>query len=153
VNVYLRLQLTSLLLSAICCCMLCLFSVLLDACPFCFLQYTALPAFCNCSLFFYLEFTWGGAPSPHSSAACHTLATVGCLLLSKHTGGGGTTPAFSGWLIYLQFHEGVPLPYSPELRAPHPLCYMSFFSCLFIIQFVFFSFFSWVGVSLSRGLC
>jgi hypothetical protein len=51
VNVYLRLWLTCLLLSAICCCRLCLFRVLLDACPFCFLQYTALPTFCNCRLF------------------------------------------------------------------------------------------------------
>jgi hypothetical protein len=31
--------------------MLCLFRVLLDACPFCFLQYTALPICCNCSPF------------------------------------------------------------------------------------------------------
>jgi hypothetical protein len=63
VNVYLRLQLTCLLLLAICCCRLCLFRVLLDTCPFCFLQYSALPAFCNCRLylFIYLQFMWGVA--------------------------------------------------------------------------------------------
>jgi hypothetical protein len=42
-------------------------------------------------------------------------------------------------------HEGLPLPHSLGLGVPCPLCYMSFFffffSCLFIIQFVFFSFF------------
>jgi hypothetical protein len=37
---------------------------------------------------------------------CHTLATVGRPPLYKHTGGGGTTTAFSGWLVYLQFRRG-----------------------------------------------
>jgi hypothetical protein len=37
-------------------CSLCLFRVLLDTCPFCFLQYAALPNCCNCSLLYYLEF-------------------------------------------------------------------------------------------------
>jgi hypothetical protein len=45
--------------------------------------------------FFYLEFVWVGAPSLLSSGACHTLAAVGSLPVSKHTGGGGATPAFS----------------------------------------------------------
>jgi hypothetical protein len=31
----------------------CLFRVLLDACPFCFLQYTALSTCCNCSPFLF----------------------------------------------------------------------------------------------------
>jgi hypothetical protein len=44
--------------------------------------------------FYYLEFAWGGGPSP----------------LSKHTGGSGATPAFSSQLVYLQFPWGVPLP-------------------------------------------
>jgi hypothetical protein len=68
-----------------------------------------------------------------------------CYKLSPHRvcWAGAATPAFSHWLIYLQFDCGVPLPHFPELRAPRPLCYLSFFffSCLFIIQFVFFSFF------------
>jgi hypothetical protein len=100
VNVYLKLWLMCLLMLAICCCRLCLFRILLDAFPFCFLQYTALPAFCNCILFFYLEFTWGGAPPPVSCRACHTSAAVTSLPFSKHNWGGGDTPAFSGWLIY-----------------------------------------------------
>jgi hypothetical protein len=71
VDVYLRLRLTCLLLSAICCCRLCLFRVLLDTCPICFLQFTALPAFCNCHLFFYLQFVWGVGPS-HSPVELST---------------------------------------------------------------------------------
>jgi hypothetical protein len=65
---------------------------------------------------------------------------------------GATTTAFSSQLVYLQFCEGLPLPPSLVFRALHPLCYVSFL-LLFIIQFgVFFSFFPWVGVGLSRGL-
>jgi hypothetical protein len=83
--------------------------------------------------------------SPLSGAACLTLATVISLPLSKHPGGGCATPTFSSQLVYLQFCEAVPLPHSLELRAPCPLCYVSFFffffTCFFIIQFVFFSFF------------
>jgi hypothetical protein len=52
-------------------------------------------------------------------------------------------------LIYLQFCEGFPSP-PLALRAPHPLCYMSF--CCYCLLFSF-SFFPWVGVGLSRGLC
>jgi hypothetical protein len=38
------------------------------------------------AVLFYLESEWGGAPPLLSSGACHTLAAVGCLLFSKHTG-------------------------------------------------------------------
>jgi hypothetical protein len=96
------------------------------------------------AVFFYLEFVWGGAPPSLSSGACHTLATVTSLPLSKHSRGGGTTPAFPCQLGYLQFRERLPLPQSPELRAPHPLCYVSFFfstACLLFSLF-FFSFYS-----------
>jgi hypothetical protein len=55
------------------------------------------------AVFFYLEFAWGGALPPVFGGACHTLAVVGHLPLSKHTGGGGATPAFSCQLVYLQF--------------------------------------------------
>jgi hypothetical protein len=58
-------------------------------------------------------------PPPLSCGACHTLATIGRLPLSKHTGGGGTTPAFSGWHVYLQFTWGVPLPPSPVKFSSH----------------------------------
>jgi hypothetical protein len=78
------------------------------------------------AVFFNLAIMWGGAFPPLSCGVCHTLAAVGSLPLFKHTGGGGTTPAFSSWLVYLQFCDGLPLPCSLELRAPHPLCYMSF---------------------------
>jgi hypothetical protein len=71
-----------LLLSAICCCRLCLFKVLLDSCPFCFLQYTALPAFCNCRLFCVRS----GLPPCHSGDAFHTTATVTSFPLSKVAG-------------------------------------------------------------------
>jgi hypothetical protein len=63
VKVYLRLPLTCLLLSAICCCRLCLFRVLLDACPFCFLQYTALPTFAI-AIFLFIYRSGGERPSP-----------------------------------------------------------------------------------------
>jgi hypothetical protein len=55
------------------------------------------------AVLFYLEFAWGGAPPLVSCGACHTLDTVRRLTLSKHTGGCGTTLAFSGQLAYLQF--------------------------------------------------
>jgi hypothetical protein len=68
---------------------------------------------------------WRSAPLPLSGRACYTLAAVKILSLSKHTGGGAATPAFSGQLVYLQFNGEYP-PHSQELRVPHPLCYMSF---------------------------
>jgi hypothetical protein len=43
-----------------------------------------------------------------------------------------TAPAFCGWLVYLQFHEGLPLPSSSALKIPCPLCYVSFLLLLFI---------------------
>jgi hypothetical protein len=152
------------------------------------------------AVFFNLKFVWGGAPPPLSSGVCHTLAPDGCLPLSKHTGGGGTTLAFPAHLfIYsscdglplppssgaflltatvtsfplskvagkvpplllslaslfiYSLPEGLPLPHSPEVRAPHSLYYVSFFfSYLFIIQFVFFSFFPPGWGSVCPGGC
>jgi hypothetical protein len=61
---------------------------------------------------------------------------------------GATSPAFSAQLVYLQFAWGIaPYPLSGAWGAqPSLLHVFFFFSCLFIIQFVFFSFFSpWVG--------
>jgi hypothetical protein len=40
-------------------------------------------------------------------------ATITSFPLSKDTGGSGTTPAFSGWLVYLQFTWEMSLPPSP----------------------------------------
>jgi hypothetical protein len=61
--------------------------------------------------------------------------------------GGCRPPAFSGRLVYLQFVWGMPLPHTPELRGPHPLCYMSFFflaACL-LFNLVCFPLFSLGG--------
>jgi hypothetical protein len=176
-------------------CKLCLFSVLLDPCPFCFLQYTALPACCNCSLFLlfrvcmgrcpyptllwsvphfsccwkpsplqahwgrwchscwlvYLQFVWG-VPFPNlwwsfpQDTHCYKLSTLqGCWA-------GATAPAFSRWLVCLfTVLEGRAPPPLSGAQDTRPLCYVSlfsfFFSCLFIIQFIFFSFFpAWGSV-------
>jgi hypothetical protein len=52
---------------------LCLFRVLLEACPFCFLQYTVLPACCNCSPLLF-RVCVGRCPSPTvRSSGCPTL--------------------------------------------------------------------------------
>jgi hypothetical protein len=149
----------------------------------------------------------GKCPCPTLCGVCHTLAAIGRLPLSKHTGGGGATPAFSHRLVYLQFvwssapppvlwwsvphnsqqltasvtrfpfskvagqrppllpspaslfifssHEWVPLSLSPELKAPHLLCYVSFFffsaACL-LFSLVFFLFSLGGGHSV-WGLC
>jgi hypothetical protein len=55
------------------------------------------------TVLFYLELAWGEAPPQLSGGVCHTLVAVGHFLLSKHTGGDGSTPAFSSRLVYLQF--------------------------------------------------
>jgi hypothetical protein len=59
-------------------------------------------------------------------------------------------------LLLLPSPAGLSWGISPSrplaLRAPCPLCYVSFLLLLLIIQFAF-SFFPWVGVGLSRGLC
>jgi hypothetical protein len=54
------------------------------------------------AVLFQLEFSYGCPPPPLSGGACPTLAAVGRLPLPKHTGGGGATPTFSAWLVYLQ---------------------------------------------------
>jgi hypothetical protein len=77
--------------------------------PFVFSSIQPYPQLQSFSLF---RVRMGSAP-PVSGCACHTLATVTNLVLSKHTGGGGATPAFSGCLVYLQFMWGsVPSPCS-----------------------------------------
>jgi hypothetical protein len=104
VNFYLRLGLTCLLLSAICCCRLCLLRVLLDSCSFCFLYYTALPAFCNCSLFLkFIYSSCGECPSP--TFWCSFPQDSHCYKLSPLQGcwSGAAAPAFSCQLVYLQF--------------------------------------------------
>jgi hypothetical protein len=56
------------------------------------------------------------------------------------------TPAFSSWLV-----RDSPPP-SSVLRALCLLYYVYFLLLLLIIQY-FFSFFPWVGISLSSGVC
>jgi hypothetical protein len=147
VNVYLRLWLTCLLLSASCCSRLCLFRVLLEACPFCFLQYTALHTFCNYSLFFLFRVCmrrWSSPTLwwsvPHFSR-CYKPSPLqahwgrwrhSCLLQSA----------------YLQFYEGVPLPHPPELFA---MCLFNFFSAAWLLFSLFFSFFFLGGGSICPG--
>jgi hypothetical protein len=53
------------------------------------------------------------------------------------------------WTAYLQFHERLPLP-SSVLRAPCPLCYVSFFFCCLL--FSFFSLFSLSGGQSVQGV-
>jgi hypothetical protein len=48
-----------------------------------------------------------------------TTATATSFLLSKHTGGSDTAPAFSGRHIYLQFTWEVGLPPSPVEFSSH----------------------------------
>jgi hypothetical protein len=101
---------------------------------------------CNYSLFFYLEFAWGGAHPSLSGGGCHTLATVRSLPLSKVAG--RVSPLLpSPASLFIYSLSGECPPHSLELRAPCPLCYVSLFffsSCLFIIQFVCFFFFSFL---------
>jgi hypothetical protein len=58
---------------------------------------------------------------------------------------GAATPAFSGWLVYLQFREGLPLP------RLHVLLRVFFLLLLLIIQFGFFSFFPGWGLVCPGG--
>jgi hypothetical protein len=69
--------------------------------PFVFSSIQPYPLVANAVLF-YLEFAWGSAPPPVPGGVCHTLGVVRRLPISKHNGGGGTTPAFSDWFVYLQ---------------------------------------------------
>jgi hypothetical protein len=150
VNVYLRLWLTCLLLSAICCCRLCLFRVLLDACSYCILLYTALPAFSIVIFFFYLQFTWGLPLSPPPVELSTEQAAVTSFPLSKVAVWVPPLLPSQANLFFYSSPEGMPLPYSPELGLPalFPTC-LFFFSCLFIIQFRGLC---WSGPGLSVGL-
>jgi hypothetical protein len=80
----------------------------------------------------YLQFTWEvGLPpllwSCPPTATFTSFPAPGCWACAA-------TPAFSSRLVYLQFRERFPLPLSSVLRAPHPLCYVSFLLLLLIIQ-------------------
>jgi hypothetical protein len=81
----------------------------------------------------------GGVPSPLSNGTFLTQPLLQAFPL-QGCWAGAATPAFSGLLVYLQFHEGVPFPplQCSGLLAVFAVC---LFLLLFIIQFVVFSFF------------
>jgi hypothetical protein len=82
----------------------------------------------------YLQLMWevGRLPSPVEFSSHLHFYKLSCSWLL----GGVTTPAFFSWVIYLQFHERLPLP-PLALRVPRPLCCLSFLLLLLIIQFFF----------------
>jgi hypothetical protein len=85
----------------------------------------------------------GEVPLPLSSGAFLMTATVTSFPYSKVAGWGPPLlPSLASFFIYSS-HKGVPFPHSPELRAPCPLCYVSFFSSCLL--FSFFSFFPGQG--------
>jgi hypothetical protein len=92
--------------------------------------------------FVYFEFSWVWQPLLQALTSPSTLGEVAPLL-----------PSPAGLFIYSSNGEC----FSPTLQSSGgPALFATclfFFNCLFIIQFVFFLFFPWVGVSLSRGLC
>jgi hypothetical protein len=53
------------------------------------------------------------------------MATVTSLPFCKHTGGGGSTPAFSSWLVYLQIMWEVPHPCFPVEPSSWHCCKLS----------------------------
>jgi hypothetical protein len=98
----------------------------------------------NCSPFLFRVHVGRGS-SLLSGGACHTLTAVDAFSSLSTLGEEAPLLPSPASLFIYSLCEGVPLPHSLELREPHPLYYVSFFfSCLFIIQFVFF-FFPWWG--------
>jgi hypothetical protein len=156
VNVYLRLQLTCHLVLACCSCRLYLLQIsvisLHSSSPagFVYLEFSwthdpfvfsSIQPYSPVAIavLFYFQFGSGGAPPPFSGGVCHTLATVGCLLLSKHTEGGGATPTFSDWLVYLQFIWGSAPPLLSRAQGTLPSLLCVFFFYLLVYYKVFFS--------------
>jgi hypothetical protein len=67
--------------------------------------------------------------------------------------GGGTTPAFSGWLVIYSSCEEVPLSHYLELRAPHlfATCLFYFIFIQLLVYYSFFSLFSMDGDQSVQG--
>jgi hypothetical protein len=106
-----------------------------------------------------LQAHWGRWCHPHPLRLLFIYSSCGEVLppspveLSSHSHCYKISPLQGCW-------PGAPTPAFSERPSPLsgaqcacPFCYVFLFSCLFIIQFVFFLFFPWVGVGLSRGLC
>jgi hypothetical protein len=106
------------------------------------------PAFL--ALCVYLQLMWevGLPPSPvEFSSLCHSLKLSCSWFLGTRP---HSCPLRPGPACLFTVLEGIPLPPSSALRAPHPPCYMSLLFLLLISQFLFYS---RGGVGLSRGLC
>jgi hypothetical protein len=84
---------------------------------------------------------WGSAAPHYSGGAFQTSATVTGFPHSKVAGQGSPLLSSLAGLFIYSLCKAVPLPHSPELMAPHPLCYVPFFFQLLIYYSVFFSFF------------
>jgi hypothetical protein len=84
--------------------------------------------------FFYLGFAWG-VPLPYSTVEHAPVQPLLQAFPSPSTLGKVAPHPLSPSGLFI-CSGGMPLPHSPELRAPSPLCYVSFlfFSCLLIIQ-------------------
>jgi hypothetical protein len=103
------------------------------------------------SLFIYSS--PGECPSPFSGGAFHTQPLLHAVPIPRLLGGGLPLLSSLAGLFICSSHEGVPLPHSPELRAPRPLCYVSFFFQLLAYYSVcFFFFFPWVGGQFVQGV-
>jgi hypothetical protein len=114
--------------------------------------YSPYPLFAI-TVFFLFTVHVGGDLPPLSSEANHTLVTVTSLPLSKHTEGGGSTPAFSRQLVYLQFGGGCS---SPTLQSsvhtpPFAMCLFFFCFSAACLLFSFFSLFSLGGGQSVQG--
>jgi hypothetical protein len=92
------------------------------------------------SLFIYSSH--GKCPFPPLQWSFPPTATLQAFLL-QGCWAGPATPAFSIWLVYLQFHEGLPLP-------PSALSMLCVFVVV-VVYSVYFLFFPWVGSSVCPG--
>jgi hypothetical protein len=125
-------------------CELCIYS-LMRACLSPHLQWR-FPHYSHCYRPSPLYGCWAGATT-HRECPFPTLLWSCCYKLSPLQGCclGATTSDFSCWLVYLQFVWEVPLPHCPELRAPCPLCYVSFFFQLLVYYSTWFFLFFFPG--------
>jgi hypothetical protein len=106
-----------------------LFRVLLGACPSPFLQSRVLPACYSCSAYLF------SIQSGNCPLLCYTSATVASL--KTCWGEPPNLPTLAGLFIY-SLCRCLLLPISPELKAPCPLCYMSFSVPCLLFSFFFF---------------
>jgi hypothetical protein len=129
-------------------CRLCLFRVLLGttatATSFPLSKHTGggdtAPAFLG--LCVYLQFTWevGLPPSSVEFSSHRLFYRLSCSwLLGVYC---------SSYLLQMACCEGFPLPSSSVLRAPCPICYVSFL----LLLLSFFFFFPWVGVGVQGAM-